>query len=323
MEIDLSTFPDGLYQFGGSPVGPGSSVISAGGTWFWVDPANGNDNNSGTKPAEPLKTLAAAEDKCVTGKHDGVFMMGSATATAETASITWDKHNTHLIGLTPPTMYGIRNRVATVTTAISPLITISGNGCVFQNVMFVNEGNATTNPICATLTGSRNYYGNVTFRTQGALAVVETTKRDVYFNSGDGENYFYKCTFGTDTYNGSADAANYVMEFAASTETARNVFDGCLWLGSGSAGASWIKTGYGSLSSMQWFRDCLFYNNTNGTMNEMTQGFALNSSSGGSLIFQRTSYYGCATLETSNRGIILGEEVNAAGTTGKLLALTF
>lgn len=319
----MSTFPDGLYQFGGSPVGP-ASVISAGGKWYWVDPANGNDSNSGTKPSEPLKTLAAAEDKCVTGKHDGVFMIGSATATVETASITWDKSNTHLIGLTPPTMYGVRNRVTSSAVALSPLITVSGNGCVFQNVMFSNDGShATTAAICATITGARNFFGNVHFKKTGALAVVDTSKRDIVINSSDGENYFHKCTFGSDTYDGSANAANYVMEFTASAETARNVFDQCLWLGSGSSGASWILTGSSSLSSMNWFKDCLFYNNTNGSMNEMTQGFALNAASGGSFIFQRTSYYGCATLETSNSGIILGEEVNAAGTTGKLLALTF
>jgi len=163
----------------------------------------------------------------------------------------------------------------------------------------------------------------VVFRTQGALAVVETTKRDVYLNSSDGENYFYKCTFGTDTYDGSANGVNCNMEFAAGTQTARNIFDRCLWLGSGSSGAYWIKAGLSSFSSFQLFQDCLFYNNLHGSMNEMTQGFSLNAGCGGELVFKGTSYYGCATLETANTGMILGEEVNAAGTTGKLLALTF
>lgn len=318
----MSTFPDGLYQFGGSPVGPAASVIAAGGKWYWVDPANGNDNNSGTKPSEPLKLLSAAEDKCVSGKHDGVFMIGSATACTETAAIAWDKSYTHLIGLTPPTMYGIRNRVITSTTAISPFITVSGNGCVFQNVLFSNEGNATTNPICLSVTGSRNYFGNVTCRTIGALVVVETSKRDIYINSSDGENYFYKCTFGSDSYDGSANAANYVMEFAASAQTARNVFDECLWLGSGSTGASFILTGLSSTTSFQLFKNCVFYNNDNGTMGAMAQGFNINANTGGHLIFNKCMMVGATNAETTDSLLIFTNPAEAAATGVKGVALT-
>jgi len=311
----LSTFPDGLYQFGGSPVGPAPSVIAAGGTWYWVDPANGNDNNSGLKPTEPLKLLSAAEDKCTANKHDGVFIMGSATAITETASITWDKSYTHLIGLTAPTMFGIRNRVATSTATVNPLITISGNGCVFQNVMFSNEGSAaTTAAVCAILSGSRNYFSNVTFRKLGALAVVDASKRDIKISSSDGENYFYRCTFGTDTYDGSADAANYVMEFVASSETARNVFDECWWLGSGSAGASFITAGASSLSSFQLFKNCIFTNNDHGTMNAMTQAFAINESCGGHLIMHNCLSYGATNLETSDSNMIITNPASAAAT---------
>lgn len=320
----MSVFPDGLYQFGGSPVGPAASVIAAGGKWYWVDTVNGNDAFDGTKPYCAKKTVAAAYALTRSGYNDGVFMVGNATADTITTAITWSNNFCHLIGLTPPTMYGIRNRITSTTATISPMITISGDGCVFQNIMFSHEGShATTAAICATITGSRNYFGNVTFRKLGALAVVDASKRDVYLNSDDGENYFHKCTFGTDTYDGSANAANFVMEFAASAQTARNVFDQCLWLGSGSSGASWIKTGASSLSSMQWFKDCLFWNNDLGSMNAMTQGFALAADSGGKFIFQNTVYYGAATLETSNSTIIQVENVYAAATTGNLVAATF
>lgn len=319
----MSTFSDGVYQFGGSPVGPAASVISAGGKWLWVDPVSGDDSKDGKSPKRAMKTVRAAEDLLTANRHDGLFLIGGASAITETASIGWDKSYTHMIGLTPPTMYGIRNRVLTSTIDISPVITISANGCVFQNVMFSNEGDDAHNLIGATVTGARNYFGNVTFRVIGATAVTATGKRDIKLNSTDGENYFYKCTFGTDTYDGSANAANYNMEFTASAETARNIFDSCLWLGSGSSGAAWIIAGASSMSSFQLVSNCLFYNNLHGSMNEMTQGFNLNAACGGELVFKNTSYYGCATLETTNSSMILGDEVNAAGTTGKLLALTF
>ena len=321
----MSVFPDGLYQFGGSPVGPAASVIAAGGKWYWVDPANGNDNNSGLKPTEPLKSVIAAEDKCVTGKHDGVFMLGSATADTITAKLTWDKSFTHLIGLTPPTMYGIRNRIKSTGVALSPLVDITGNGCVFQNIMVTHEGTVSSSAaaIAVQITGARNYFGNCTFRQIGALTVLETSKRDIVLNSSDGENYFYKCTFGADSYDGSANAANYVMEFTASAQTAKNVFDECIWLGSGSSGASWIVSGASSLSSFNLFKNCLFYNNDNGTMNSMTQGFALNAGSGGQFIFQGTDCYGEATLETTNSAIIQVRGAMLGATTGTLVAATF
>jgi hypothetical protein len=309
----LSTFPDGLYQFGGSPVGPAASVISAGGTWYWVDPANGNDNNSGLKPTEPLKLLSAAEEKCTSGKNDGVFMMGSATACTETASITWDKHFTHLIGLVPPTMFGIRNRVLCSTAAVSPVITISGNGCVFENVMFTNEGDSASSLIAATVTGARNYFGNVTFRVLGASAVTATGKRDVKLNSSDGENYFYKCTFGADSYDGSANAANYQMEFTASAQSARNVFDECLWLGSGSSGAGFFIAGASATTSINWFKRCMFFNNQLGSMNAMTQAFSI-AGGNGYFVMQDCLAYGAGALETVDSLLIIKNDVNAAAT---------
>lgn len=309
----MSVFADGLYQFGGSPVGPAASVIAAGGKWYWVDPANGNDNNSGLKPTEPLKLLSAAEDKCVSGKHDGVFMMGSATACTETASITWDKHFTHLIGLVPPTMFGIRNRVLCSTAAVSPVITISGNGCVFENVMFTNEGDSASSLIAATVTGARNYFGNVTFRVIGASAVTATGKRDIKLTSSNGENYFYKCTFGSDSYDGSANAANYPMELTAAAGSARNVFEECLWLGSGSSGASFIIAGATSTTSVTWFKRCLFFNNQLGSMNAMTQAFSI-AGGNGYFLMQDCLSAGATNLETSDSGLIITNPAPAAAT---------
>jgi len=55
----LSTFPDGLYQYGGQPVG-GNLWASPWSTVYFVDGYSGNDNNSGLKPTEAKKTIGAA-----------------------------------------------------------------------------------------------------------------------------------------------------------------------------------------------------------------------------------------------------------------------
>jgi len=55
----MSTFPDGLFQYGGQPV---ASAVYANpwATAFFVDDDNGNDNNSGLKPAESKLTISSA-----------------------------------------------------------------------------------------------------------------------------------------------------------------------------------------------------------------------------------------------------------------------
>jgi hypothetical protein len=315
VENNLSTFPDGLYQFGGSPVGPAASVIAAGGKWLWVDPANGNDAYDGTSPKWAMKSVIAAEDALTGDKNEGIFLVGGSTADTITSALTWDKNYTHLIGLCPPTMYGIRNRILSTGAALSPLVTISGNGCVFQNFMISHEGTVSSAAaaIACTVSGSRNYFGNVTFRQVGALTVLETTKRDIKLNSSDGENYFYKCTFGSDSYDGSANAANYNMELTASAQSARNVFDECLWLGSGSSGAGFIIAGASATTSLTWFKRCMFFNNQLGTMNEMAQGFSI-AAGNGYFIMQDCLLYGAGALETTDSLLIVKNHVNAAAT---------
>lgn len=54
----MSTFPDGLFQYGGQPVG--ALWASPWSTARFVDGENGNDNNSGLKPTEAFDTIQAA-----------------------------------------------------------------------------------------------------------------------------------------------------------------------------------------------------------------------------------------------------------------------
>lgn len=54
----MSTFPDGLFQYGGQPVG--ALWASPWSTARFVDGEDGNDNNSGLKPTEAKATIQAA-----------------------------------------------------------------------------------------------------------------------------------------------------------------------------------------------------------------------------------------------------------------------
>ena len=111
---------------------------------------------------------------------------------------------------------------------------------------------------------------------------------------------------------------------AGTSETARQQFEDCIFLGNGSANSAFIlATTTSCLSSFQIFKRCLFLNNDNGTMDPMTQGFVLAANNGGLFIFMDCLVYGAATLETTNSGKILVRNAPAAATGDIAVAATF
>lgn len=56
----MSTFADGLYQYGGEPVTSGGRFTSPWSTVYFVDGIDGNDGNKGTSPDKSFKTIQKA-----------------------------------------------------------------------------------------------------------------------------------------------------------------------------------------------------------------------------------------------------------------------
>lgn len=67
----MSTFPDGVFQYGGQPVGT-NLWASPWSTVYFVDGYSGYDGFSGLKPTEAKKTIAAAVALC--GRGDIVYI---------------------------------------------------------------------------------------------------------------------------------------------------------------------------------------------------------------------------------------------------------
>lgn len=294
-----------------------------GGTKFFLDTVNGSDANDGKAPNRAFKSLAVAYAALTANKNDILYMLPGATAATITAAITWSKSYTHFIGLAAPVQIGMRCRVNT-TTAMTPMITWSANGCIVKNIQFSNNhSHATAGAVCFKVTGARNYFENCHFQGLGALGVVDNSHRAIVFASSDAENRFDFCTFGADTVDGVT-ATNYVMEFNGTSETARQQFNDCIFLGNGSANASFIlATTTSCVSSFQIFRRCLFLNNDHGAMDAMTQAFAIDVNCGGHFVFMDCLVYGAATFETTNSAMIVGRNAYAAATTDSAVALTF
>ncbi|MBI4916867.1 MAG: hypothetical protein HY825_13550 [Acidobacteria bacterium] len=191
---------------------------------FVVDPANGSDSNSCISFASPCAGLAAAYAKTVSGRNDTVLLVGGATATNPTATITWANSYTHLVGLTGdlPGMGQRARIVGTSANALTEVITFSGSGCIVKNIQVFNGASTAIDAGAATVSGSRNYFENVFWAGMGdATALGPATRAGGYSLKVTGsENMFVSNTIGLDTVVRSA--ANYELAVSGSRNSFRD-----------------------------------------------------------------------------------------------------
>jgi len=188
----MSLYPRLITEYLASlaiPRGPDSKI-------YLVDTEEGDDDNIGDRWTKPLKTLIAAEDKCVADQHDVVLFLARDTADNPTAAIVWDKDFTHLVGL-GPMLYGLGQRsrvVMRAATAATPVITFSGNGCIVKNMQFNQEKATGAASGVAIVTGQRCFFENVFF-----MCPTATDAASYSLKLSGGENVFLRCTIGQTT----------------------------------------------------------------------------------------------------------------------------
>lgn len=218
----MGLYPTNLNEYVtqlGLPRGPLSKV-------FLVDPVNGSDSNHGRSWNAPLLTLEAAEDLCTANRHDTVLFLAGATANNPTASITWDKSYTHLIGVGSE-LYGVGQRCRVVlqaAIAATPTITFSGNGCIVKNMQFNNEKASGAASGVAIVTGQRNFFENVFF-----MVPTSVTAASYSLKVSGGENVFKRCTIGQQTTVRTA-ATRSLWLYKGAGDNQRNKFVDCEFL---------------------------------------------------------------------------------------------
>jgi hypothetical protein len=253
----MGLFPKNLNEYVagmGIPRGPLSKV-------YIVDPVNGSDSNPGTTWQYPLKSLEEAEDKCVANRHDVVLFLAGATADNPTASITWDKSYTHLIGV-GSLLPGVGQRCRVVmkaATAVTPVITFSGNGCIVKNMQFNQEKATGAASGAVIVTGQRNYFENVFF-----MCPTSATAASYSLKVGGGENAFVRCTIGQHTLVRSA-ATYGLWLYVGSDDCHRNKFIDCEFLSWASGGGTahvlvYVDVDIDVEVFTAFFENCLFAN---------------------------------------------------------------
>lgn len=272
----------------------GEGVKPFTGNWFWVDENNGSDGNTGG-PSDPLATLAQAHSLCTANNNDVVFLTGTAHTTA---TITWSKSRTHLIGLCPDAQVNARARISgSGSTVFTPLVNVTASECIFANIgAFHGYADASTQ-ICWQDSGGRNNYKGCAFLGMGnATAAAQAGSRSLKISTA-GESLFENCQIGLDTVTRST--SNASLEFSGGTP--RNTFRNCVFpaLSSSASALFVVATGAASMDRFQWFQDCVFVNAVNSTATTMTDVFSIAASSGGMIILQRCTSIGCTGLGTA------------------------
>lgn len=311
----MTTFADMLYDLGGRPLLSGIPFGAKSKVYF-VDPANGNANNSGLTPQEALTTISGAYAKCVSGQNDVVLYIAGATSITESAAIVWSKSYTHLIGVCAPTMTAQRCRVFQLSTltGASPFITISGSGCIFKNLYIFQGVDDATSLINVSVTGGRNYFENVHFAGGGHATQAVDGGASLHLNGAE-ENTFVNCTIGVDTVSAGTGMAGILFDGDAK----RNVFKDCVVrIFAGNAGAIFAEVADSTGIAMDnTFIDCLFLNNS---VTSLTAGFALPAGLGAQrrILLKDCMFLGASKLDANDRGALFGNmnDVTGADTSG-------
>jgi hypothetical protein len=111
-----------------------ASGIQIGGTWFFVDPYLGDDDNDGLTISTAFKNLRTAYNACTTGVGDGIVFISPRSTSAQTTSYTtypfdWTKHGITVYGVAAPTRHFGRARVSNLrvtTGTVTDLIFVDG-----------------------------------------------------------------------------------------------------------------------------------------------------------------------------------------------------
>lgn len=237
--MSFTDFPNGVTSFGIPLIGSGgvTPLMGTTGNVYFVDPAQGLASNDGSWE-RPLTLVSDAYALCTDDAGDVIVLLNDGTTggtARESATITWAKDNTHLVGLCAPTMISQRARISPPTSmtdvdAVTPYIDVTASGCSFMNFsLFQGNSEDGKSSIGIRVGGSRNYFNNVAIIT-GAHA-NQGDEACVMLQVNGSENKFDNCYIGADTVARGNNAAWSCVKFGTgSTEQAtRNVFRDCIF----------------------------------------------------------------------------------------------
>lgn len=295
----------------------GPAGLNTQGNVYYVNPRLGNNANSGTSPVVasgvqvrsrndgPLATVAAAYAKCTAGQNDIVVLEAAGNTSANTtdywsATLTWAKNNTHLVGWSSDSMVSQRARVSTLSTAtaanVTSMLNVTASGCIFKGIQIYHglADSGATGP-CVIVSGSRNRFENVHIAGMGDSNMVGAGGASLKLNGGS-ENVFKDCVIGLDTV-AAANLSNGEIWFDG--DASRNWFEDCLIQRFiSNAGYVHLKVQDATgIDRWQIFKNCLFLSESANDATAQTGIMTIPAMTQGYIILQN-SYYSCPGAST-------------------------
>ena len=313
-----SPFPHGVSSYGMPVVGTGG-LLTQGKNWF-VNPSIGSDVNSGKDTLHPLATLTKALSLATANQNDTIYLLAGSNTAATTsdvqsATLTWNKDLVHLVGVCAPTAVSQRARISQVlATAISPMVDVTANGCMFRNVQIVQESSSASSLINLRVTGTRNVFENC--HIAGIVNVTQSAAGSCSLKiDGGAENVFNHCVIGVDTIARDADATEILFDTAAT----RNLFEDCFITSYISAAGFASVTVADSTGIDRWqiFKNCLFTTDSTNQATTQTQVCSIPAIVQGKIVLMNSYYLtdgasGSGVWDNTGRGIIFNNSVAAA-----------
>ena len=296
-------------QFG-MPLFGVAGVLPFTGNYFWVDPVNGSDGNTGG-PQDPLATLTQALAYTTNNNNDVIFLTGTYHTTA---TLNWSNNQTHLVGLCPPSNSDRARISSTGATAFSPLVNVTGYGCKFINIGTFHGGftGATGSQVCwneGASGGGRNYYSHCQFYGGGdATTAARAGMRSLTVTSSD-ENVFEDCTIGLDTITRAtnANASMEILGGSARTKMLRCLFQAYV----SDVSDVHITAGAGAIDRYLLLEQCALINAVDSGSSTMSA--AITNSGSASIILNNCISVGATAIATT--GPVYVNQISAAGAT--------
>jgi hypothetical protein len=287
---------------------------------FFVS-GDGSDSNDGLTPGTAFATLATAYAATTNNADQIIYLLGTPTSCKINATLNWANSRTHLVGMAAPVGTSCRARLS-VNAAFTPAVNVTGQGCIFQNFEIFNgytSATSSSNNVCWTDGGGRNYYNGVHFASPGqATQAGGAGSRALTLSGNTGENLFVNCVIGVDTEAQSAASAS--LEVIAGAGSPRNRFIGCFFPNYTTANSPvFVKIGASSIDRYIYFEDCIFHNFV-GTA--QTEAFSFVVNAGGDIILHNCLVAPSMTLVTGNVANLYGDNAYAAATGQRGVALT-
>jgi hypothetical protein len=154
------------------------------------------------------------------------------------AVLTWDKTNTHMLGMDPAPLAGYsRARFSHAGNTMANFMTVSGDCNKFKNLRWMH-GAATGGALdvtCITVSGHGNVFENCSFAGPNNATQAGSANYNGVIVSGS-HNHFKNCMFGS-VNDIDRSAANTVLEFSTGTG-AWNIFENCVFRSRSGGGQS-------------------------------------------------------------------------------------